>query len=229
MSKGNLFFSKKEKSLAILIDPDKFSEKHTSYLKELADKFSPSYFLVGGSFMSQGDLEWTVLTLKEHFHLPVILFPGDFTQITGKADALLFLTLLSGRNPEYLAGQQVKAAPFLKKAKINVIPVAYLLIDGGKLTTVQYITQTLPLPNDKKDLILATALAGQYMGMQAVYLEAGSGALQPVSTGMVKFISENTNVPLIVGGGIKPDQIKTYFNAGANVVVIGTEFEKILK
>ena len=228
MLNENPFFSNDKQEIAILIDPDKFSKDNTEALKKISDKLSPSYFFVGGSYMEKGNLDVSVRILKAHFDLPVIIFPGDHAQISPSADAILFLSLLSGRNPEYLIGQQVKAAPAVKKSGLKVIPTAYLLVDGGKITTVQYVTGTLPLPADKPGLIAATALAGQYMGMQAVYLEAGSGAVNHVPETVVQHVRNEVDIPIIVGGGITtPQQMEGLFKAGANLVVLGTSIENM--
>jgi putative glycerol-1-phosphate prenyltransferase len=230
MLNENPFFSTGKKEIAFLIDPDTFSSRRIHRLRELVNDFSPSYFFVGGSFLTSGNSDAIVRLLKARFDLPVILFPGDHAQISPAADAILFLSLLSGRNPEYLIGQQVKAAPLIKKTGLTVIPTAYLLIDGGNITTVQYVTGTTPIPADKPDLIVATALAGQYMGMKAVYLEAGSGAKQFIAPETVEIVKKNVSLPLIIGGGIKHrEQIKTFFEAGADVVVLGTLIEKMLE
>jgi len=227
MAKNKAFFGKDRHETAILIDPDKFEVSRIRSLEKSVNQWQPDYFFLGGSFLNRqfsGDL---IGLLKQHFDLPVILFPGDLSQLVAGADAVMFLSLLSGRNPEYLAGQQVKAAPLIRQMKLHPVSVAYLLIESGRTTSVQYITQTLPLPPEKTDLIIATALAGQYMGMQAVYLEAGSGAKNPVPLATVKAVSEVLDIPLIVGGGIRDaGQISAYHNAGANVVVVGTAVEK---
>jgi len=226
MANKPVFFSRQKHEIALLIDPDKFDRYSGKKFISIFSDISPSYFFVGGSFLSKQRTAEVVRELKSRFSLPVILFPGDYAQLVPDADALLFLNLLSGRNPEYLAAQQVKAAPLIRRWNLKVLPTAYLLIESGNLTTVQYITQTLPIPRDKTDLTLATALAGQYMGMQYIYLEAGSGALKPVPLGTVKAVSREIALPLIVGGGIKPGMEKDYFEAGANVVVMGSFFEK---
>ncbi len=230
MANSTSFFSSGGKDIAILIDPDKFSSDRIVALKKAVEKFRPSYFFVGGSLLISGDLDETIQILKKHFNLPVLIFPGDHSQVSSHADGILFLTLLSGRNPEYLAGQQVKAAPAIKKSKISVIPVAYLLIDGGRITTVQYITQSIPLPADKPEIIISTALAGQFMGMHAVYLETGSGALRSVSPEIIAMVKKNIDIPLIVGGGIKSqEEIENLFEAGADVIVLGTIIEESFK
>ncbi len=220
------FFTKDGFKTVVLVDPDRFDETDIEGFKEKINRISVSMFFVGGSFISRGNTEKTVRFLKKHFSMPVLLFPGDYAQLTPVADAVLFLTLLSGRNSEYLVGQQVKAAPLIKRWQMPVVSVAYLLIDGGRLSTVQYITQTVPLPQDKPELVVATALAGQFMGMDAVYLEAGSGADIPVSLEIVRRVSKAVDIPVIVGGGIRDfSLLEMYREAGASAAVIGTWFE----
>ena len=159
--------------------------------------------------------------------MPVLLFPGDAKQITNKADGILFLSLLSGRNPAFLIEQQIKAAPILQKTALEIIPTGYILIDGGKETAVQKVSNTKPIPQHNIKLILNTALAGEFSGKKIIYLEAGSGATTPVNKKIIKTVSDNLSIPLIVGGGIRSKkQLETAFNSGADLVVIGTAFEK---
>jgi len=221
------WIQKNKHQTVILADPDKLAPEEVPYWLEKTAAWHPEIILVGGSFLHHRPVGPLVSALKNHSPLPVILFPGDYTQLDRRADAVLFLNLLSGRNAEYLAGQQVKAAPLVHRYGLDVIPIAYLLVDGGKLTTVQYITQTFPLPQDKPGLIQATALAGQYMGMQAVYLEAGSGAKYPVSPEIVAGVSRLMDIPVMVGGGIRDiSLVESYYEAGANWVVVGSLFEE---
>jgi len=221
-----MFFNKQSRHRILLLDPDKVEAGFYDELERKIRSFDPGIFFVGGSFSGSGRADAVVEELKQKTAKPVILFPGDYAQLTPRADAVLFLSLLSGRNPEYLAGQQVKAAPVIRRMQLPVIPTAYLLVDGGTLSTVQYITQTLPIPADKIDLAVATALAGQYLGMQLVYLEAGSGAINPVPVEMLRAVSRAVQIPVIVGGGIRDlASVDTYFEAGANGVVVGTLFE----
>ncbi|NPA46889.1 MAG: geranylgeranylglyceryl/heptaprenylglyceryl phosphate synthase [Chlorobi bacterium] len=220
------WIQKNEHRLAALADPDKLLPEDVPQWWEKASRWQAGVVLVGGSFLYRRPVGPLVEALKKHVPVPVILFPGDYAQLDGRADAVLFLSLLSGRNPEYLAGQQVKAAPFIRQSGLDVIPTAYLLVDGGRVTTVQYVTQSLPLPADKPGLITATALAGQYMGMRAVYLEAGSGAVRPVPTGVVEQVSRAVDIPVIVGGGIRSiSRVHQYFEAGAAWVVVGHVLE----
>jgi putative glycerol-1-phosphate prenyltransferase len=213
--------------LAILIDPDKFVVE-SAFAKAYVEKIpsQTTHILVGGSTNASKTIEIVVELLKKHTVLPIILFPGDYTQITPKADAILFLSLLSGRNPEYLIGQQIKGAPHIKKSHLEVIPTGYILIESGKETAVQRVSNTLPISQKDISMIVDTALAGQYLGKKCIYLEAGSGALYPVSLDIIKAVREAIDIPLIVGGGIRSqEKMEEAYLAGATMVVIGTAFE----
>ena len=215
------------KQLAVLIDPDKQSVETLLPLIQLAENARVDFFFVGGSLLLENSFEQTVQTLKANSKIPVVVFPGNNYQISKHADAVLFLSLISGRNPEYLIGQHVVAAPLLKEAGIETIPTGYILIDGGRISTTSYITQTVPVPNDKPDIAVATALAGEMLGMKLIYLEAGSGAKNSVSTKMIREVKKNISVPLIVGGGIRNgEQAEEVCLAGADVVVVGNVLEK---
>ncbi|MCG8574552.1 MAG: geranylgeranylglyceryl/heptaprenylglyceryl phosphate synthase [Flavobacteriales bacterium] len=215
-------------SLAILIDPDKTSSE--SQLKGLTDKLNalkPDFIFVGGSTVDQKDFDLCIQSLKELCSLPIVIFPGSSNQISEKADGILFLSLLSGRNPDYLIGHQIRSAHRLKRMDIEVIPTAYLLIDGGKTSAVAYVSQTTPIPTDQTTIALNTSIAGEMMGMKAIFLDAGSGAENSVPTEMVKEIHTHTTIPVIVGGGIKTiDQYEAMKEAGANLVVIGNKIEE---
>ena len=166
------------------------------------------------------------LSLLRRSSIPVILFPGNPLQISSNADALLLLSLISGRNPELLIGHQVLAAPELKRSKLEIIPTGYMLIEGGKLTSVNYMSQTLPIPSDKTDIAVSTAIAGEMLGMKLIYLEAGSGATEPVSVNMIKKVSDNVDLPVIVGGGIRDAKAASErCRAGADIIVVGNGFE----
>ena len=220
-------FSGKKKIL-VLLDPDKTNlELIEKSIKQLERKRTIFGFLVGSSIMMRPTLDNFVERLKNISSLPVILFPGSVSQLTPKADAILFLILISGRNPEYLIGEQVKAAPFVKFYGMEAIPTAYMLIESGNYTSVEFMSYTRPIPRDKTDIAVAHAMAAEIMGMKAIYLEAGSGASLPVPPAMIKEIKSKVQLPLIVGGGIKnKENVEEAFNAGADVVVIGTAFEK---
>jgi putative glycerol-1-phosphate prenyltransferase len=215
----------KLKSLAILLDPDKI--KNLDKVVEKLKQLKPQYIFIGGSLLSVNQLNKIIQHLKKNISIPIILFPGNYTQISPHADALLFLSLISGRNPEYLIGQHVIAAPLIAQTSLEVIPTGYILVENGKTTSVEYISHTKPIPRDKKDIALATALAGEMLGLKMIYLEAGSGASKAVPPKMIQFLAKNIQIPIIVGGGIKnKKQIKKAFEAGADIVVVGTAFEE---
>ncbi|MGB5321762.1 phosphoglycerol geranylgeranyltransferase, partial [Lutimonas sp.] len=181
----------------------------------------------GGSSVEEKATDQLVLKIKELTTLPIVLFPGNYQQITSHADAILFLSLISGRNPEYLINQQVKSVPYLQKSDLEVIPTGYILIDGGKETSVQKVSETKPILADNIEEITQTAIAGMYMGNKLIYLEAGSGALHPVNPSVIKSVIKNLTIPLIVGGGIRSrNELLEAYKNGADVVVIGTAFEE---
>ncbi|HAV53322.1 MAG: geranylgeranylglyceryl/heptaprenylglyceryl phosphate synthase [Aequorivita sp.] len=218
--------AEKERQLAILIDPDKFNSSETdSFLKKIPKQ--TTHLFVGGSTVANGETEATVKALKVATQLPIFLFPGDWSHITHFADALLFLTLLSGRNAEYLVGQQIKSISKLKNSSLEIISTGYILIDGGNGSAVSKVTNTEPLPQENIENIVHTALAGQFIGAKIIYLEAGSGAKFPVKPEIISEVKKAINIPLIVGGGIKTEaQNNTAYEAGADMVVMGTAFEK---
>ncbi len=220
---------KGKKILAVLLDPDKTSvQKIPSILKRII-KLKADFIFVGGSFVKNGTTDLFVKKLKTHTKIPIVLFPGDYSQVTNNADALLFLSLLSGRNPEYLIEQQIKAVPYLKNSTLEIIPTGYILIDGGTHSSVLKISNTLPIPQENTELVVATAIAGLYKGKQLIYLEAGSGAKNPVNLNLIRNVKQQISIPVIVGGGIKSiRQLKMTFNSGADIVVIGNAFENNL-
>lgn len=215
-----------QKLLAILIDPEKFDTKETaSFLRNLPKEVT--HLFVGGSTVPEGMTDAVVRQLKLYTSKPIILFPGDYKQLTSAADGVLFLSLLSGDNPDYLIGQQRKSIPFLRAHTLEVIPTGYLLIEGGNASAVAKVTHTHPLDQQEIQTIVDTAKAGELMGAKLIYLEAGSGALYPVSPAIISAVKKDVNIPLIVGGGIKTeDQIKDAYTAGADIIVMGTAFEK---
>ncbi len=215
------------KLLAILLDPDKMN--HDTLVETITNinNSTVDFIFVGGSSVEEKATDKLVLKIKELTTLPIVLFPGNYQQITSHADAILFLSLISGRNPEYLINQQVKAVPYLQKSDLEVIPTGYILIDGGKETAVQKVSETKPIVADNIDEITQTAIAGMYMGNKLIYLEAGSGALNPVDPSVIKSVTKNLNIPLIVGGGIRSrNELFQAYKNGADVVVIGTAFEE---
>ena len=225
----NILSAKKDgkKLLAVLIDPEKITTKKIPAFFKKVHQSIATHIFVGGSTDEKNQTETIVSAIKKATHLPVLLFPGGANQITNKADGILFLSLLSGRNPEFLIEQQIKAAPILQKTDLEILPTGYILIDGGKETAVQKVSNTKPIPQDNLDLILNTALAGEFSGKKIIYLEAGSGATVPVDANIIKKCQAQLNIPLIVGGGIRTkEQLELAFNSGADLVVIGTAFEK---
>jgi putative glycerol-1-phosphate prenyltransferase len=215
----------KRKMFALQVDPDKHDRASLVRTARAAEQHPVDFILVGGSLVSS-PIDHTVKILKNETGKPVILFPGNVLQICNNADAIFLLCLISGRNPEYLIGNHVIAAPILKKSGLEIIPTGYILVENGRLTSVEYISNTKPIPADKVDLAVATALAGEMLGHRLLYLEAGSGALEPVKTALVTEVRRNINIPLIVGGGIQsPGQISALYKAGADIIVIGTAFE----
>lgn len=221
--------SEKRKLLAILLDPDKID---WSGIAELAIKINASpatHLFIGGSLVISDKIDGLVVFLKQNCTLPVVLFPGNPSQISDKADGILFLSLLSGRNPDFLIGHQVKAAPILKNTTLEIIPTGYLLIESGGETAVEKISGTAPMPVADPRKILHTAMAAEMLGNKLVYLEAGSGAENAVPLEIIRLISQNIKIPLIVGGGIRSQSaIQNAYDSGADMVVIGTAFENDL-
>jgi len=222
-----LQFSRSKKQLAVLIDPDKWNIQQSADQIKLFEASGVDYLFIGGSLNVANDFDARVLEIKNQTRLPLILFPGHPTQLTKHVDATLFLSLISGRNPEYLIGHHVVSAPYLNAWKQEVVPTGYLLVESTQTTTAVYISQTLPVPSNKPDVAAATALAGKYLGMRAMFLDTGSGAKETVSNEMVSAVKNATALPLIVGGGIRTDQdAQRLWHAGADIVVIGTAIEE---
>ncbi len=209
-----------------LIDPD---IKNDGNLADTVKKINQSGFdaiLVGGSLILDNNFDNRIDFIKKNTQLPVIIFPGSSKQLSGKADAILFLSLLSGRNPQYLIGEHVESAPVIHSLGLEPIPTGYILLDGGSRTSVEIISNTIPLPMDKVDIILAHALAGQYLGNKFIFLECGSGALNHASTTIIETLSKRLDIPIIVGGGItNATSSKSIANAGARFIVVGTHIE----
>tara|TARA_R110002033_G_scaffold155451_1_gene191722 strand:+ start:515 stop:1243 length:729 start_codon:yes stop_codon:yes gene_type:complete len=219
--------AEKQKLLAILLDPDKIIWENIADLISNINQSPATHIFIGGSLVESAILDDLTLRIKQDCILPIVLFPGHPSQISNHADGILFLSLLSGRNPDYLIEHQVKAAPILKKTRLEIIPTGYLLIESGCETAVERVSKTKPLDRNNLDLVLATALAGEMLGNKLIYLEAGSGAQKAVSQEMIQLVAQNVEIPLIVGGGIVDLQgIQAAYQSGADLVVIGTAFEK---
>jgi phosphoglycerol geranylgeranyltransferase len=218
----------KRKSVAVLIDPDKADDPSKLLgLIHLAGENCVDFFFVGGSLVTTGNLSEVVRMIKENVNIPVILFPGSSLQIDPSADAILFLSLISGRNPDLLIGQHVQAAPILKNSRMEVLPTGYILVNSGKTTSVAYISNTTPIPEDKFSLAACTAMAGEMLGLRLIYLDAGSGAEREISQKMINTVRKSVNAPLIVGGGINSSQkAMAAFEAGADLIVVGNALEK---
>jgi len=218
---------KGEKLLAILLDPDKLDTKKVPAIIDKISKSKINFIFVGGSTVKNGVTREFVKEIKRYTEIPIVLFPGDHNQITNFADGILFLSLLSGRNPEYLIEQQIKSVSILQKSDLEIIPTGYILIDGGKETAVQKVSKTQPIAQHKEEEIVQTACAGVYLGKKLIYLEAGSGAKNPVQPEIIDSVKTRIDIPLIVGGGIRSrDQLEQAYKNGADLVVIGTAFEE---
>jgi putative glycerol-1-phosphate prenyltransferase len=217
----------KKKSFAVLIDPDKTDHNSLEKLIALGITAKVDYWFVGGSLVVSNHLEQLVVDLKTKSNIPVILFPGSPSQVTPRADALLYLSLISGRNPELLIGQHVLSAPAVKQSGLEILSTGYMVIDGGAPTTVSYISNATPIPSNKNEIALCTALAGEMLGMKLIYMDAGSGAQKPIPAAMIQAVAAQITVPLLVGGGITtPAKAAENCKAGANLIVVGNAIEK---
>jgi putative glycerol-1-phosphate prenyltransferase len=215
-----------KKSIGLLLDPDKANDESLNSILGIAARCKPDIILAGGS-LSSGDIGTLIRSIKKNSDIPVVLFPGNLLQLDKEADAIMFLSLISGRNPELLIGNHVIAAPYLRNVKKKIIPVGYILISCGNRTSVEYMSQTEAIPEDKPDIAVATALAGEMLGLKMIYLEAGSGSDHHVPVSVIKAVRENISVPLIVGGGIRnANEIEEIFNAGADLIILGNSCEK---
>ena len=215
-----------QKLLAILIDPDKVEVKDISVLTQKINQSPATHIFVGGSSFDDNYLDELIVALKSETNLPIILFPGNPSQISDKADGILFLTLLSGRNPDYLVEHQINAVPILEKTNLEIISTGYILIESGIETAVERVSKTKPLARNNPEYVLQTAQAGEFMGNKILYVEAGSGAKLSVPKEIITLVAQNIKIPLIVGGGIRSKtEIENAFIAGADLVVIGTAFE----
>lgn len=221
-------YKKGKKSIAVLIDPDKAEDTtRLKHLINLASENCVDFFFVGGSLVTTTNLSDVVRLIKDNVTIPVVLFPGNAIQIEPTADALLFLSLISGRNPELLIGQHVVAAPIIRNTKLEVIPTGYILVNSGRTTSVAYISNTIPIPDDKYSLAACTAMAGEMLGLKSIYMDAGSGAEKEINARMIASVRKAVSIPLIIGGGINTSQKAiTALEAGADMIVIGNALEK---
>lgn len=214
------------KQLAILVDPDKCHNQGLHRLAQLATQAGADFIFVGGSLLTSDNMDVCIDTLRKHCEVPIILFPGSMLQVTPKADAILLLSLISGRNAELLIGNHVVAAPIIRNSKLEVIPTGYMLVESGKITSVLYMSNTIPIPFDKTDIAVCTAMAGQMLGLRTLYMDAGSGAIYPIPTEMVHAVKQNTSIPLIIGGGIRTaEDAAEIWEGGADVITIGNAAE----
>lgn len=215
------------KQLAVLIDPDKTEDASLQSLLKYSVDAGVDYFFVGGSLLINNRMDECIKILKQANDIPVVLFPGNTLQMSWKADAILFLSLISGRNAEMLIGRHVISAPYLKLSPLQVIPTGYMLIESGRPTAVSYMSNSDPIPADKDDIAMCTAMAGEMLGLKLIFMDAGSGAINPVSNQMISHVKQSIGVPLIVGGGIRtPEKAAETASAGADVIVIGNAAEK---
>jgi putative glycerol-1-phosphate prenyltransferase len=217
----------KSKEFAVLIDPDKIRLKEVDKIVQLAEQAQVDTFFIGGSLVVNDALDAIIMCIKKECNIPVVLFPGSSRQLSYKADALLFLSLISGRNPELLIGKHVETAPFLKISPLEIISTGYVLVDGGVPTSVSYMSNTQPIPATKDSIAVCTAMAGEMLGLKLIYMDAGSGAANPISTSMIESVSLATDIPLIIGGGIRtPEKARANVKAGADIIVVGNAIEK---
>ncbi|MEK7255451.1 MAG: geranylgeranylglyceryl/heptaprenylglyceryl phosphate synthase [Bacteroidota bacterium] len=215
-----------EKKFAVLIDPDKVRLGNMDKVLDFAVQAKVDYFFIGGSLIVNNMLDQCLLAIKERCHIPMILFPGNSLQLSWKADAILFLSLISGRNADLLIGSHVVAAPYLKLSPLEILPTGYMLVDGGSPTSVLYMSNTRPIPANKEDIAICTAMAGEMLGLRLIYMDAGSGAPTPISEDMIETVSNAISIPLIVGGGIRtPEKALANVRAGADVIVVGNAIE----
>ncbi|MFO8234926.1 MAG: geranylgeranylglyceryl/heptaprenylglyceryl phosphate synthase [Bacteroidales bacterium] len=215
-----------EKKIAVLIDPENYSSRSLKDIIDAANNNPVDFIMVGGSILSHS-IDATVKSIKEQTKIPVVLFPGNMIQISTHADGILLLSLISGRNPDLLIGNHVLVSKMLKNSNMEIIPTGYILVNSGNVSSVEYISNTKPIPADKTEIIVSTAIAGQLLGHKAIYLEAGSGAKNAISANAIKNVKENIDIPLIVGGGLKTSKdIEHILRAGADLIVIGNILEE---
>lgn len=219
--------AKGKKNFVVLIDPDDVKTQNIKQIVDIASRAKVDCFLLGGSLIMNDTLDYSISQIKEACNIPVVLFPGNSLQLSYRADAMLFLSLISGRNPDLLIGKHVETASFLYASPLEIISTGYMLIDGGVPTSVSYMSNTYPIPSNKDDIAVCTALAGELIGMKIIYMDAGSGAKTPIPKSMIQAVGERLKIPLIVGGGIRtPEKALENVQAGADVIVVGNAIEK---
>ncbi len=219
-----------ENKFAVLVDPDKPTDEQIIEIVSKSVNAGVDFFFVGGSLLTTDSLDNCIKLIKKHCDIPVLIFPGNSLQISKWCDGFLLLSLISGRNAEMLIGRHVISAPYLKLYGNEIIPTGYMLIDGGKQTSVSYMSNTTPIPHDKDDIAMCTALAGEMLGLKIIYMDAGSGAIEPVSPDMISKVKQTIEIPLIVGGGINtPEKAAKAAKAGADIVVVGNALEKSIE
>jgi phosphoglycerol geranylgeranyltransferase len=215
-----------KKQLAILVDPDKCHPNGLKTLAGLAEETQTDYIFVGGSLLTHDNMDECIEILRSHTKTPVVLFPGSMLQVSNKADAILLLSLISGRNADMLIGNHVVAAPMIRNSKLEVIPTGYMLVESGKITSVLYMSNTIPIPFDKTDIAVCTAMAGEMLGLKIIFMDAGSGAIYPIPMEMIRAVKQNISTPLIVGGGIRtPEDASEIWDGGADVITVGNAAE----
>jgi len=221
------FISQKLKKLALLIDPDKFDKDLLMQQIKVANDSLVDFIFLGGSLITNNALDITIQIIKKNTNIPVVIFPGDGTHIHKDADAILFLSLISGRNADFLIGNQVHTASLIKEMGVESIPTGYMLIESGKITSAQYMSNTMPIPKTKSDIAVATAIAGEMLGLKTIYMDAGSGADEAISSEMIRKVKHSVDIPLIIGGGIRDaETAKRIVDAGADIIVVGNAAEK---
>lgn len=226
MNVYNSILQNKCKQLAILIDPEQCDKKALARSITIAGDAAVDFIMVGGSLLLNDHLDDCIKLIKRETALPVILFPGSELQVNGNADAILLLSLISGRNPEMLIGKHVVAAPYLKESGLEIIPTGYMLIESGNSTTALYMSNTHPIPREKDDVAVCTAMAGDMLGLKMIYMDAGSGAAKAIPESMIRKVKQHIGIPLIVGGGIRdPESAGRSLKAGADILVVGTAVE----
>ncbi len=217
----------RKKQMAVLVDPDKSTPESLIEIASLVQRASVEHIFVGGSLMTSGEMDETLKVLKDHCEANLTIFPGSINQINSKADALFLLSLISGRNADLLIGKHVEAAPSLRRSKLEIIPTGYMLVDGGQPTTASYMSNTFPIPRDKEEIAMSTAMAGEMLGLQCIYLDAGSGAQNPIPEPMIECVRGAIDIPMIVGGGMRTEaDVLAALSAGADIAVVGNAFEQ---